>query len=81
MPLIHVHLADGPTVEQKQALLRALSDAAVSSLGVAEQSVRVWITPIAEEHYMAAGVSLLDRRRVERDQPDGTAPAAVSEGN
>jgi 4-oxalocrotonate tautomerase family enzyme len=66
VPLIHAYLADGPSVEQKQAFLRAVTAAAVSTLGVSEQSVRVWITPIAEEHYMAAGVSLMERRAAER---------------
>jgi hypothetical protein len=46
---------------------------------VSEQSVRVWITPIAEEDFMAAGVSLLDRRRAERASTTAAVTAAASE--
>lgn len=66
MPLINVHLADGPSDEAKVELMRAITEAACTTLGVSIQSVRVWITPIAETHYMAAGVSLAERRAAER---------------
>jgi 4-oxalocrotonate tautomerase len=73
MPLIHVHLAEGPTAEAKLALMKALTEAACTALGVSVQSVRVWITPIAEEEFMAAGVSLAERRATDR-----TAAAEVA---
>lgn len=74
MPLINVHLAETPTDEVKVAFMRALTDAAVATLGVSIQSVRVWITPIAESDFMSAGVPLAERRAEARQKAAGTGP-------
>ncbi|GAA4546347.1 tautomerase family protein [Pseudonocardia xishanensis] len=62
MPLIHVQLVDGPTAEQRREFLAAVTDAACTHLGVARQSVRVWLTPIAADDFMAGGVTAAERR-------------------
>lgn len=77
MPLVHAYIADNPSSEQKTAFMRAVTEAACRHLGVAEKSVRVWITPIPEDGFMAAGVSLAERRAAERAgtaSTGGTAP-------
>lgn len=66
MPLINVHLADGHSAAKKREFMAALTAAACETLGVSEKSVRVWITPIAEEDYMAGGVWLADQRAIAR---------------
>jgi 4-oxalocrotonate tautomerase family enzyme len=66
LPLIKAHLAEGPSADQKQAPVKAISDAVVATLGISVHSVRVPITLTAEDDYMAAGVSLRDRRAAER---------------
>jgi 4-oxalocrotonate tautomerase len=61
MPLIHVHMAEGRTHEQKKALMAAITDVTVETLGASRDSIRVWIDEFPKEHYMAAGELLSDR--------------------
>jgi 4-oxalocrotonate tautomerase len=55
MPIITVNLIAGRTAETKRDLLRALTDAAVASLGVPRQTVRVLLTEIQPEHWAVGG--------------------------
>ncbi|MEC8580769.1 MAG: tautomerase family protein [Pseudomonadota bacterium] len=41
MPVIQIHLMEGRTTDQKQALMRAVTNAAAESLGVPSQTVRI----------------------------------------
>ena len=51
MPLISVQIVKGRTREQKRSLIRGLAEAAITALGVPEQSVRVLLTEIEPEHW------------------------------
>jgi 4-oxalocrotonate tautomerase len=51
MPIISVQLLRGRSPELKRRLMRELADAAINSLGVPEQSVRVILTEIEPEHW------------------------------
>lgn len=62
MPLVNVHMASGRTPEQKRALLTAITDAVVETLGAPKASVRVWIDEFDPAEYMAGGELLADRR-------------------
>jgi 4-oxalocrotonate tautomerase len=62
MPLVNVHMAAGRTADQKRALLTAITDAVVDTLGAPRDSVRVWVTEMADTDYMAAGELLADKR-------------------
>jgi 4-oxalocrotonate tautomerase len=55
MPLIQINMLTGRTDEQKEALLRAVTDAVHESIGAALPSIRVWINEMPKTHYMAAG--------------------------
>ncbi|MDJ0962358.1 MAG: 2-hydroxymuconate tautomerase [Acidimicrobiia bacterium] len=71
MPLINVHMAKGRTPEQKRALLEALTDAAVDSIGAPRDSVRVWITEVEATDFMAGGELLADKQaRLAREQAE-----------
>jgi 4-oxalocrotonate tautomerase len=61
MPLINVHMAEGRSLEQKKALMSAITDAVVDSIGASRESVRVWIDEFPADHYMAAGELLSER--------------------
>lgn len=69
MPLIQVTMAAGRTPEQKRALLQALSDATVEALDAPVESIRVWITELPPEHFIAGGEILADRRPVAAEPP------------
>lgn len=62
MPMIQIHLAAGRTDQEKRALLAAVTDAAVNSLGVQPSSVRVWIDEITPAEMMVGGAMLADIR-------------------
>jgi 4-oxalocrotonate tautomerase len=62
MPLIEVHMAEGRTDEQKQALLAGLTDVVQQSIGAPLESIRVWIHEFRATEYMAAGKLLADRK-------------------
>jgi 4-oxalocrotonate tautomerase len=62
MPLVHVHMAEGRTEEQKRALLHAVTQAVHQSVGAPIPSIRVWITEFAEHDFIAGGEILADRQ-------------------
>lgn len=62
MPLINVHMAAGRTDDEKRALMAALTQAAVDSIGAPLSSIRVWITEMEPTEFMAAGETLAERR-------------------
>jgi len=62
VPMIQINLAAGHTDEDKRALLTAVSEAVVLSIGVQQSSVRVWINEIAPTELMVAGEMLVDIR-------------------
>ncbi len=57
MPIIQVNLLEGRTVAQKRAMIAAVTDAIVDSLGVRADSVRIMINEMHPEHFALAGVS------------------------
>ncbi|HVY99080.1 MAG TPA: 2-hydroxymuconate tautomerase family protein [Dongiaceae bacterium] len=61
MPLIEVTIVEGRTREQKLALMARVTDAAIETLGVSPQAVRVCIREIPFEHWGVAGKPM-DRR-------------------
>jgi 4-oxalocrotonate tautomerase len=62
MPLVNVHMASGRSPEQKRALMDAITAAVVDTVGAPLDSVRVWITEMADTDFMAAGEVLADKR-------------------
>ena len=57
MPIIQVNLLEGRTVAQKRAMIAAVTDAIVESLGVRRESVRIMINEMHPEHFALAGTS------------------------
>ncbi len=63
MPLIEIHLLEGRTDEQKQALLTAVTAAVHDSIGAPLESIRVWVQEFSPREYMIAGVLAADRKK------------------
>jgi 4-oxalocrotonate tautomerase len=57
MPIIQVNMLEGRTVAQKRAMIAAVTDAIVHSLGVKRDSVRIMINEMHAEHFALAGIS------------------------
>lgn len=62
MPVIDVTMVEGRTLEQKDAFVMALTDAAVSTLGAPRESVRVILREVPPTNFAAAGVTIAQRR-------------------
>jgi 4-oxalocrotonate tautomerase len=61
MPLIQVTLRSGRPPEQLRALISALTNAAVDTIGAPKETVRVIITEVAGTHWAAGDVTLEER--------------------
>ncbi|MGI9606670.1 MAG: 2-hydroxymuconate tautomerase [Acidimicrobiales bacterium] len=71
MPLVNVHMAQGRTVEQKKALMEAITQAMEAHAGAPRESIRVWIDEFPNTDYMAAGELLADKQaRLARERAE-----------
>jgi len=62
MPIIHVDMFEGRTVEQKRKLVAALTEAVVQSLGAKPESVHIVLQDMAKHDYAIAGVLAADKK-------------------
>lgn len=62
MPIIEVTMVEGRTPEKKEALIRALTDAADQALSVPRESIRVILREIPHAHFAVAGESFAAKR-------------------
>lgn len=56
MPLIRVEMFEGRTADQKAELARALTEAAVKTLGCSPEAVDVMMFDVPKSHWATAGV-------------------------
>ena len=61
MPIIQVNIAEGRTVEQKLAAFAAITDAAVRTLDVRPEQVRIVINEVKDENFAIAGETMAMR--------------------
>ena len=61
MPTIHVELFEGRTVEQKRAFAKALTEAAVQTIGSSADSVDVIFHDVRKENWATGGVLWSDK--------------------
>jgi 4-oxalocrotonate tautomerase len=81
MPIIQVNLLEGRTVAQKRAMIAAVTDAMVESLGVRADSVRIMINEMHPEHFALAGVSAGEQPLQARGGNSHHAAASHGKGN
>jgi 4-oxalocrotonate tautomerase len=55
MPTIHVEMFEGRTLEQRRKLVKELTDATCSALGVKPNSVQIVLTDVKKENWAEAG--------------------------
>lgn len=63
MPIMHVHLIQGRTEEQKARLIEALTHAAVEALDAPIESVRVLLHEVPNTDFGIAGQTAKQRGR------------------
>lgn len=57
MPIIQVHMMEGRTDEQKEAVIREVTEAMVRAMGAPKESVRVLINEMPKQHFGIGGES------------------------
>ena len=57
MPITHIHLLEGRSIEQKQELIQNVTQAITDTLGIAPEQVRVLIMEISKENWGTGGVT------------------------
>jgi 4-oxalocrotonate tautomerase len=62
MPTIRVEMMEGRTPEQKTALVKALTQAVVESLGSKPESVDVLLYDIKREHWATGGMQWSEKK-------------------
>ena len=62
MPVINVKLVEGRTVEQKRAMVKAVTRAVSETLGVAESAIWISIEDLKAENLAQGGELRLDRQ-------------------
>jgi 4-oxalocrotonate tautomerase len=62
MPIIRIELLEGRSPEQKKALIRQVSEAVTTSLGVRPEQVRVLLYELPADHWAIGGTTMADRK-------------------
>lgn len=55
MPVIHIHMMEGRTDAQKEALMRNVTQTVADTLGIQPQSVRILLQELQSGHFAVAG--------------------------
>jgi len=61
MPTLRVEMFEGRTPEQKRALVAALTDACVRTLGASPESVDILLFDVAKQNWATAGTLWSDK--------------------
>lgn len=56
MPIIHVHLIEGRSLEQKRAMVKEVTDAVCRTVNVTPDHVKIIMHDMAKHDYATAGV-------------------------
>ncbi|MBV2180641.1 MAG: 4-oxalocrotonate tautomerase family protein [Castellaniella sp.] len=63
MPFVQVYMLEGRTEEQKKVMFQKMTDVLVETLGVPQQSVRIWVHDMPKENWCIAGTTAKDLGR------------------
>lgn len=56
MPIIHVHMLEGRSLDLKRNLVESMTEAVTKSLNVKPEAVRIILYDMAKNNYAIAGV-------------------------
>ncbi|MCJ7495685.1 MAG: 2-hydroxymuconate tautomerase family protein [Deltaproteobacteria bacterium] len=62
MPIIHVNMYEGRSIEQKKKLVVAMTDAVVKSLDAKPEAVRIILHDIPKHNIAVAGVLASEKK-------------------
>ncbi len=56
MPIVHIHMLEGRTLDQKRELVRTVTEAVVKSVDAAPERVHIVLHEMERENFGEAGV-------------------------
>jgi 4-oxalocrotonate tautomerase len=62
MPIIHVHLFEGRTLDQKRKLVSAMTEAVVKSLDAKPETVQIMLHEQSRNNVSVAGVLVSEKK-------------------
>jgi len=62
MPIIHVHMYEGKTIDQKRKLVVAMTEAVVKSLDTKPESVRILLHDVPRHNLAVAGILASEKK-------------------
>ncbi len=62
MPIVHIELFEGRTLEQKRTLVKNVTDAIVKSVDVKPETVRIILSEMSKDNMSVAGVLQSDKK-------------------
>lgn len=62
MPIVNIQLIEGRSAEQKETLIRKVTEACVESIGCTPETVRILLSDVATQDFGVAGESVTKRR-------------------
>jgi 4-oxalocrotonate tautomerase len=62
MPIIHIHILEGKTVEQKRRMTKLVTEALVKSLGVKVEDVIIQVVDLPSHDVSVGGKLVLDMK-------------------
>jgi len=60
MPIVHIHMLEGKTVEQKREMVKLVTEALVKSLGVKTEEVIIQVIDLPKHDVSVGGKLVLD---------------------
>ena len=63
MPIIHVHLIEGRSIEQKRAMVEKVTQAVCETVNVPPEHVKIIMHDMAKHDYATAGVLKSDEQK------------------
>ncbi|MGI5838911.1 MAG: 4-oxalocrotonate tautomerase [bacterium] len=63
MPLVHISLIEGRTVEQKRAAAKRITEAITETLNCPPEAVKIAFHDLAKEDYASGGVLRYDEKK------------------
>lgn len=63
MPVIHINIRDGLSVDQKRDVAKKITNVIEDSLGIDPQRTEIFFHDIPDENFAKAGVLLVDQEK------------------
>lgn len=70
MPLVHITMLAGRSIEQKRKLARRITDAMIEEAGARREAIVITFDEVSKENYASGGTLLADQAKP--DHPRGS---------